>query len=104
RLLPSTPLCRSVTVDGIEPDGTVSLSSGAESTIHGLLAMIALDAEPRLARTARCISGRAQARGMLWLPAEDAELSGDAQVITPDSSRTGASNRSGSSTLAPGPA
>ncbi|HJB11469.1 MAG TPA: hypothetical protein H9786_13265 [Candidatus Brachybacterium merdavium] len=88
-----------VTIDGIEPDGTVNLNSGAESTIHGLLAMIALDAEPRLARTARCISGRAQARGMLWLPAEDAELSGDAQVITPDSSWTGESNWSGSYAL-----
>ena len=44
-----------VTVDGIAADGTVNHNSGAESTIHGLLTMLALDAHPaarRIAQTA----------------------------------------------------
>lgn len=89
-----------VTIDGIEPDGTVNRNSGAESTIHGLLAMIALDAEPELASTASSISGQARTEGMLWLPAEDAQLSGGAQVVTPDSAWTGESNWNSSYVLA----
>jgi len=34
------------TFDGINPDGSVNRNSGAESTIHGLLSMLALDAHP----------------------------------------------------------
>ena len=33
-------------IDGIEPDGRVNPNSGAESTIHALLTMLALDADP----------------------------------------------------------
>ena len=35
-----------VTFDGVAADGTVNHNSGAESTIHGLLTMLALDAHP----------------------------------------------------------
>lgn len=85
-----------VTIDGIEPDGRINRNSGAESTIHGLLAMIDLDQRPDLARTARSITGRAEASGMRWLPAEDAELTGAAEVVTPQSAWTGESNWRGS--------
>ncbi|MEJ7652865.1 MAG: hypothetical protein WKH64_05755 [Chloroflexia bacterium] len=34
------------TYDGLEADGRVNRNSGAESTIHGLLSMLALDARP----------------------------------------------------------
>ena len=39
-----------VTFDGVAADGTVNHNSGAESTIHGLLTMLALDAHPGVAR------------------------------------------------------
>jgi hypothetical protein len=81
-----------VTVDGIEPDGTVNRNSGAESTIHALLAMIALDQDRRLARTARSLTRTPVVHGMQWVPAEGAQLSGDATVITPESAWTGESN------------
>ena len=42
-----------VTVDGVAPDGTVNRNSGAESTIHGLLPMLALDAHPAAAKVAQ---------------------------------------------------
>ena len=42
---------------GINPDRTVNRNSGAESTIHGLLSMLALDAHPAVAARAR-IAGR----------------------------------------------
>ena len=42
-----------VTFDGVAADGTVNHNSGAESTIHGLLSMLALDGAPDVARWAR---------------------------------------------------
>lgn len=89
-----------VTIDGIEPDGTVNRNSGAESTIHGLLAMIPLDTEPELARIATGITGQAQLEGMRWLPAEEANLAGGAYVVAPDSAWTGESNWNGSYVVA----
>ncbi len=65
-----------VTFDGVAPDGTVNRNSGAESTIHGLLTMLALDAHP----TARTIARTASVRYRLApsvLEAEDASLSGE---------------------------
>ncbi|WP_299305798.1 hypothetical protein [uncultured Brachybacterium sp.] len=89
-----------VTVDGIEPDGTINRNSGAESTIHALLAMIALDQDRELARTAQSLVGTPEVHGMQWLPAESAQLSGDAAVVAPESAWTGESNWRGSSVLA----
>ena len=89
-----------VTVDGIEPDGRINRNSGAESTIHALLAMIALDQDRELARTAQSLVGTPEVHGMQWLPAESAQLSGDAAVVAPESAWTGESNWRGSSVLA----
>ena len=41
------------TFDGVARDGTINRNSGAESTIHGLLSMLALDAAPDVAAQAR---------------------------------------------------
>lgn len=89
-----------VTVDGIEPDGRLNRNSGAESTIHALLTMLLLDAHPDLARTAKRLTAAAEARGMLWLPAEEAELGSGAVVVAPDSGWTGESNWRGAYVLA----
>lgn len=89
-----------VTVDGIEPDGRINRNSGAESTIHALLAMIVLDGDKKLARIARSLNGTPEVHGMQWLPAESAQLSGDAAVVTPESAWTGESNWRGPYVLA----
>lgn len=89
-----------VTVDGIEPDGRLNRNSGAESTIHALLAMLALDGDEELARTSQSLTDTPTYRGMQWLPAEEATLGGGAQVVTPESAWTGESNWRGSSVLA----
>src|SRR5450756_9144 len=41
------------TFDGLNADGVVNQNSGAESTIHGLLSMLALDARPDVAAAAQ---------------------------------------------------
>ncbi|WP_157773288.1 hypothetical protein [Brachybacterium vulturis] len=89
------------TVDGIEPDGTVNRNSGAESTIHALLTMIALDREKKLARTAQRLTATPEHHGMQWLPAEEAQLGTGAEVITPETAWTGESNWHGAYVLAP---
>lgn len=89
-----------VTVDGIEPDGRINRNSGAESTIHALLTMLALDGDRDLARTARRLTSTPEVDGMQWLPAEEAQLAGDAAIVTPDSAWTGESNWHGSYVLA----
>lgn len=84
-----------VTFDGVSPDGTVNHNSGAESTIHGLLTMEALDANPDLAALARA-SGTVTARdGQRTVEAEAATLSGGAAVVMPASAWTGESQWSG---------
>src|SRR3954452_21825274 len=45
-----------VTFDGVASDGTVNQNSAAESTIHGLLTMLALDSHPAARRFARTAS------------------------------------------------
>lgn len=84
------------TVDGIAGDGTVNHNSGAESTIHGLLSMLALDANPGVAVIAR--QGHIAERiGTTTVEAEQATLSGGATVVTPASAWTGESLVSGGS-------
>ncbi|QLQ38811.1 hypothetical protein [Micromonospora robiginosa] len=88
------------TVDGIAGDGTVNRNAGAESTIHGLLSMLALDAHPDVAALAR--QGRIVARvGNTVVEAEQATLTGGASVVTPDSAWTGESAFSGGYALLP---
>jgi hypothetical protein len=72
------------TFDGISSDGVVNHNSGAESTIHGLLSMIALDQSPKVAAIART-AHIATRKGTLTLEAEDGRLSGDATATVPPS-------------------
>jgi len=91
------------TFDGINPDRTVNRNSGAESTIHGLLSMLALDARPDVARRARLADRRAHVTWQL-VEAEAGRLGGAATVVTPASAWTGESAWSGGRyvELAPG--
>lgn len=79
------------TIDGIAGDGTVNRNSGAESTIHGLLSMLALDAAPDVIVRGRIVD-RA---GSVTVEAEQGELGGGAAVVTPPSAWTGESSFSG---------
>jgi hypothetical protein len=90
------------TFDGISPDRTVNHNSGAESTIHGLLSMLALDARPDVAARARLAERRAQVTWQL-VEAEAGQLTGAASVVTPASSWTGESAWSGGRYVELGP-
>ena len=83
------------TVDGIEGDRRVNHNGGAESTIHGLLSMLALDANPDVATIARTavISERV---GSTTVEAEGAQLTGSATAVKPASTWTGESQYGGS--------
>jgi len=82
------------TVDGIEADGRVNHNAGAESTIHGLLSMLALDANPDVATIART-AAISQRIGATTVQAEGAQLAGSAAVVTPASTWTGESQFGG---------
>ncbi len=83
-----------VTIDGISGDGTVNENSGAESAIHGLLTMLALDEHPLAARIARSASVR-ESVGPETFEAEDATLAGAATAHRPGDLWTGESGYSG---------
>jgi hypothetical protein len=83
-----------VTFDGVAADGTINRNSGAESTIHGLLSMLALDAAPDVAAAAR-IAQPTSRHTWKTLEAEAATLSGGATVVKPADSWTGESGWSG---------
>ena len=83
-----------VTIDGISREGKVNENSGAESTIHGLLAMLALDAHPQARRIARSATQR-EAVGPRLLEAEDAQHSGNAAAVELKDLWTGESAWSG---------
>lgn len=90
-----------VTFDGLQPDGTINRNSGAESTIHGLLTALALDAHPAVALRATALTTVESRVGLEYVEAEDA-ASTDGTVFTPTSSWTGESSWSGDGlTLAP---
>ena len=89
-----------VTIDGIEGDGTVNENSGAESTIHGLLTMLALDAHPAARRLARTATIH-QRHGTTTLEAEDALLDGGL-ARTPESTWTGEAQYGGTGFVALG--
>jgi hypothetical protein len=84
-----------VTFDGVAPDGTVNRNSGAESTIHGLLTMLALDAHPAARRVAETASVRERVAPSV-VQAEEGRVSGDATVVRPSSVWTGESQYGGS--------
>jgi len=83
------------TFDGLEADGRVNRNSGAESTIHGLLSMLALDARPDVAAAATLRNARVGHLSWTLLEAEAGALRGRAQVVTPPSAWTGESLWSG---------
>ena len=72
------------TFDGISAEGKINPNSGAESTIHGLLAMLALDQNPDVAELART-ADIASRRGTLTVQAEDGSLAGDSSAVQPES-------------------
>src|SRR6266545_522750 len=90
------------TFDGISPDRNVNHNSGAESTIHGLLSMLALDAQADVAARARLAGRRAQVTWQL-VEAEAGQLTGSARVVTPPAAWTGESAWSGGSYVELGP-
>ncbi|MER7243933.1 hypothetical protein [Kribbella sp. NPDC000426] len=80
------------TYDGISGDGTINRNSGAESSIHGQLSMLALDANPEVAR----LTGTPSYDGLQIIEAETAT---GGQVVTPPSAWTGESQWSNGSYL-----
>ncbi|MBW6440273.1 hypothetical protein KZ829_41780 [Actinoplanes hulinensis] len=87
------------TDDGVNGDGTVNLNSGAESTIHGLLTMLALDAAPDLAALAKAAGPVVERDGRRTVEAESGRLDGPVSVVTPASAWTGESQWSGNAYL-----
>lgn len=83
-----------ITFDGVAPDGTINRNSGAESTIHGLLAMLALDANPDVLKIARSATITDQVTPYL-VEGEVGTFSGNATVVNPESLWTGESLFSG---------
>ncbi|NUU33340.1 hypothetical protein HNO80_17270 [Arthrobacter sp. C9C5] len=81
-------------IDGIETDGRINPNSGAESTIHTLLSMLALDANPKLKSKALGISRTVGTDGLKVAEAETGTITGGA-VNKPASSWTGEANWSG---------
>lgn len=84
-----------VTFDGVQPDGTVNRNGGAESTIHGVLAMLALDAHPDVRAQAVGSADVVSRDGLRMVEAESAG-STTGTIITPESSWTGEASISGS--------
>lgn len=91
------------TYDGISGSGEINRNSGAESTIHGLLSMLALDARPDVAATVAQDASVTVQDGVSVVEAETAQTAGDAAEVTPEAAWTGESLWSGSYLrLAPG--
>jgi hypothetical protein len=86
-------------VDGIEADGRVNPNSGAESTIHALLSMLLLDANPALKAQTLGINRTVEYHGLSVVEAETGAITGGA-VVTPASAWTGEANISGGSYVA----
>jgi hypothetical protein len=82
------------TYDGVAGDGVVNRNSGAESTIHGLLSMIALEGAPDAARWSQ-VAGLDERVTWRTAEAEDGALSGGASIVEPKLSWTGESAWSG---------
>ncbi|WP_460663253.1 hypothetical protein [Kribbella swartbergensis] len=83
------------TYDGISGDGVVNRNSGAESTIHGQLSMLALDANPGLARLAQRLGAGPLSRAGLHMVEGESSVGG--QIVTPPSAWTGESQWSNGS-------
>ena len=90
-------------IDGIDPGGNVNLNSGAESTIHTLLTMEALDANPALKAEALGINKTVGVNGISVVEAESGTITGSGSVVTPASAWTGAAIWSGGAYVALNP-
>lgn len=92
-------------IDGIDPvAGTANLNSGAESTIHTLLTMLTLDANPLLKAKALGINKKGATNGLKVIEAESGTIKGNGSVVKLADAWTGESLWSGSAyvTLNPG--
>ena len=87
-----------VTYDGVQADGSINRNSGAESTIHGLLSMLALDAHPEVAARAVAVTETTAISGLGVVEAESA-TSTTGSVVTPESAWTGESQYGGGAYL-----
>lgn len=87
-------------IDGIEPGGRVNLNSGAESTIHTLLTMLTLDANPVLKAKALGINKTVATDGLRVVEAESGTVAGSGSVVRLDNAWTGESLWSGSAYVA----
>ncbi|MEC5150948.1 hypothetical protein [Cryobacterium sp. GrIS_2_6] len=99
--LPAYNPATGTAIDGIERDGRVNPNSGAESTIHTLLTMLALDANPELRAKALGIEKTVATAGLSVVEAEAGTIGGGSAggtgglVVTPASAWTGEANLSG---------
>ena len=83
-----------VTSDGLQADGTANRNSGADSTIHGLLTMLALDARPAVRAQAVGWQSAPTRHGLVATEAETASVT-TGTVVTPPSPWTGESQLGG---------
>ncbi len=81
------------TFDGLETDGRINPNSGAESTIHGLLSVLALDAHPDV-KTAAYGTTRTRQKGWQLVEAESGTLT-KGEVVSPESAWNGEASWSG---------
>ncbi len=84
-----------VTYDGLQANGDINRNSGAESAIHGLLSMLALDAHPEVAAAAQTMTTLVSMDGVAVAEAETGTVGDPAEVVTPESGWTGESAWSG---------
>ncbi|MET4637493.1 hypothetical protein [Mycetocola sp. 2940] len=87
-----------VTYDGVNPEGEINRNSGAESTIHGLLSMLALDAHPDVAERAVGLTTVESRSGLTVVEAETTSTT-TGSVVKPAATWTGESQYSGSGYL-----
>lgn len=87
-----------VTFDGVETDGRVNRNSGAESTIHGLLTMLALDDHPAVRARALAVNQVQSRSGLSVVEAETAVVT-TGSVVTRADGWTGESRYGGSAYL-----
>ncbi|MCZ2403680.1 hypothetical protein IV498_10915 [Paenarthrobacter sp. Z7-10] len=87
-------------IDGIETDGRINPNSGAESTIHTLLTMLALDANPALKAKALGITHTVSTVGLSVVEAESGTVTGGSVVKPAGGAWTGEANLSGGAYVA----
>lgn len=83
-------------IDGISGSGVVNRNSGAESTIHAVLSMEALDAAPEAAAVATTYTSLDAHQGLQFVEAESGTFDNGSVVVAP-SAWTGEANWSGGS-------